>query len=112
MTDMENNNGFDNLNDDKALFKNQLLKANENELFTRKVLNRLPDAKKHRKPYFLIELGGCVLALWVCAALWLCFFTGVIPASSPGMQTMQNTILSVATVGIISYMGLRCVLRD
>ncbi|MDE6715972.1 MAG: hypothetical protein K2J74_05765, partial [Muribaculaceae bacterium] len=96
---------------DKELLKNQLLLANENELFTRKVLNRLPESKERRTPYFLIEIGGCVLALWVCVALWFCLYTGII-SSSPGMQIVHTSVLSIATVGIISYMGLRCVLRD
>lgn len=106
------NNMTDEIFEDKELLKNNLLHSNENELFTRKVLNRLPESKERRRPYFLIEIGGCVLALWVCAALWLCLFTGIITASSPGMQIVQTSVLSIATVCIISYMGLRCVLRD
>ncbi|MCH5216854.1 MAG: hypothetical protein J1F10_07910, partial [Muribaculaceae bacterium] len=63
-------------NSEDALIKKSLLRANENELFTRKVLNRLPNSKQKRTPYYLIEFGSCIIAQWICIALWICFFCG------------------------------------
>lgn len=112
--EINNSRPHDYVSDKKLreFLRKELPEANENVWFTRKVLNRLPEKKSRKRPYYLIELASCVMAMWVCIALWILLIVKIGDDPITWAEVIEYTALSLTTAGLVIYIAMRSVLSD
>jgi hypothetical protein len=98
----------------RALLQEQLPQSNENQWFTRRVMNRLPDQALYRKltiwQWVCYGLSGVgILIFTVLAYRWLV----AIPLSFQNILIMATVLFAlIIAAGLMTVPGLIRILRD